>query len=103
VSVSVGAEAAVIALVTSGMMLHEKSVRDAGCDAQKACSLAGLNANASLTQLGGWNAAAWIAAVAGIGVGGYLLWSHPVGERSRVGVAVDPVGSGIGLGVRSTF
>jgi len=74
VSVAVGAEAAVVAVLTSAMMLHENGVRDSGCDAQKACSPAGLDANARLAQLGGWNAAAWVVTVAGLGAGGVLLW-----------------------------
>ncbi|MGO9835965.1 MAG: hypothetical protein ACLP1X_17315 [Polyangiaceae bacterium] len=103
VSISVGAEAAVLTAITSVMMLLEQSVRDGNCDAQKVCSLAGVSANSSLAQLGGWNAAAWIVASAGLGVGGYLLWSHPGDNGARVDVAVDPVGTGMGLGLRSAF
>jgi hypothetical protein len=103
VSVSLGAEAAVIAIITSAMMLHDNSVREANCDGQKVCTPAGIDANAGLAQLGTWNAAAWAVALGGLGVGSYLLWTHPVEGKSQVGVAVDPVGTGLGLGVRSTF
>jgi hypothetical protein len=104
VSLSVGVEATAVALVTSGMMLHEKNVRDGHCDAQKVCSTDGANANASLSQLGWWNAAAWVVAAAGLGVGGYLLWSHPTeGRASTTGLAVGPVGTGMGLELGSGF
>jgi predicted MFS family arabinose efflux permease len=103
VSISVGAEAAVLTAITSVMMLRAQSVRDGNCDAGRMCTLVGVDANSSLGQLGGWNAAAWIVAAAGLGAGGYLLWSHPGDGGSRVGVAVDPVGTGMGLGLRSTF
>ena len=103
VSLSVGVEATVVALVTSGMMLHEKNVRDGHCNAQKVCSIEGANANTSLSQLGWWNAAALVVAAAGLGVGGYLLWSHPTEGRVSTGVAVGPVGTGVGLGLRSAF
>jgi hypothetical protein len=85
-------------------MLHEKNVRDGHCDAQKVCSTDGANANASLSQLGWWNAAAWVVAAAGLGVGGYLLWSHPTeGRASTTGLAVGPVGTGMGLELGSGF
>jgi|HubBroStandDraft_1064217.scaffolds.fasta_scaffold52659_2 hypothetical protein len=103
VSVSVGAEAAVLTAITSVMMLHAQSVRDANCDAEKVCTLAGVNANSSLGQLGSWNAVSWIVTAAGLGAGGYLLWSHREDNGARVGVAVDPIGAGMGLGLRSTF
>jgi len=74
VSVAIGAEAAVVAVITSAVMLHDKNQRDADCNAQKVCTPAGLDANISLTQLAGWNAAAWIIAAAGLGTGGVLLW-----------------------------
>ncbi len=102
-SVSIGAEATVIAIITSAMMLHENSVRAGDCDTQKVCTTAGIDANATLGQLGTWNAAAWVVALGGLGVGSYVLWTHPVEGKSQVGVAVDPIGTGLGLGVRSTF
>ena len=89
--------------ITSVMMLHEQSLRNANCDTEKICTLAGVNANSSLGQLGGWNATSWIVTVAGLSAGGYLLWSHREDNGARVGVAVDPVGTGMGLGLRSTF
>jgi len=103
ISLGVGAEAAVVALVTSGMMLHEQSVRGGGCDDRKICTTAGFDANLSLGQTGGWNAAAWIVALSGLGVGSYLLWRNPSDGGSHAEVAVDPVGTGVGLGVRSRF
>ena len=103
-SVSIGAEAGVAALVTSAMMLHEKSVRDSACDGEKVCNAAGIDANGSLAQLGGWNAAAWIVAVGGLGAGAYLLLWHPSKDDKRgPEVSVGPFGSGAGLGIRSAF
>lgn len=103
VSVVVGAEAATIAVVTSGMMFHEKSVRDSNCDAQKVCSQVGFDANETLGSLGGWNAASWIVAAAGLGVGGFLLWTDPADGGQRTAITVAPTYSGVGLGVRSRF
>jgi hypothetical protein len=102
-SVAVGAEAAVLAVVTSGMMLHEKSVRDGNCDAQKVCTQPGFDANRTLGSLGGWNAAAWIVAAAGLGVGGFLLWKDPADGGQHAAIIVAPTGSAVSLGVRSRF
>jgi len=102
-SVGIGAEAAVLAVGTSLLMLHDKSVRDGNCNAQKLCSEAGLDANKDIALLGGWNAGAWIVAAAGLGVGGYLLWRDPVEGEKRAAITLDPMGTGLGLGVRSRF
>jgi hypothetical protein len=103
VSVGIGAEAAVMAVGTSLMMLHDKSVRDSNCSAQKICSQTGVDAAQDIGLLGGWNAGAWIVAAAGLGVGGYLLWRDPSGSERRTAITIDPMGTGVGLGVRSRF
>ena len=85
-------------------MLHDKSVRDGNCNAAKVCAPAGLDANADIGVLAGWNTAAWIVAAAGLGIGGFLVLSDRAGERPRATITVNPVGSGgVGLGMRSSF
>jgi len=72
------------------MMLDDKSTRDSNCNSQKACSTAGFNANSQLGDLVGWNAGAWVLAAAGLGVGTYLILSHPIERRTEV--YVSPAG-----------
>jgi hypothetical protein len=103
VGIGVGAESAVAALVTSVMILHDKSVRDANCSAEKICSPAGLDANQDIGLLEGWNAGAWIVAAAGLGIGAYLILTEPVDGGQRTAIAIGPIGSGTGLGLRSSF
>jgi hypothetical protein len=103
VGVAVGAEAAVVAAVSSGMMLHDKSVRDANCNAQKVCSPTGYDANLTLEHLSAWNAASWVLAVGGLGAGTYLLLSHPVANDTHVGIVVEAIGTGSGLGIEGAF
>jgi hypothetical protein len=110
VSIAIGSEAGLLALATSGMMLHDKSVRDSQCtveNAQKVCSQDGYSANSSLANLGGWNAAAWTVAAVGIGVGVVLLVTHPNKAQPTTALTVGPApagtGAGVGVGVRSTF
>jgi len=99
----VGADATLLALVTSGMMLHEASVRSSDCDAQKVCSANGVAANVKLGDLAGWNAAAWGVAVVGVGVGAFLLITNPSDKALRAEVGVGPTGTGDGLLLRGAF
>lgn len=103
VGVGVGAEAAVAALVTSVMILHDKSVRDANCSTEKICSPAGLDANQDIGLLEGWNTGAWIVAAAGLGIGAYLILTEPADGGQRTALAIGLIGSGTGLGLRSSF
>jgi hypothetical protein len=97
VAIAVGAEAALVAMGTSALMLHNKSVRDADCDAQKSCSQAGLDANSQLSALSGWNAGAWTVAALGLGAGTFLVLSNPPPKEPRTSISISP------LGVRSDF
>ena len=102
--VGLGAQAGAVAIATSVMMLHQSSVRDRECDAQKVCSQAGLDANTKLHSLAGWNAGAWTLAAVGLGVGAFIVITNPresAAPRTAVGLA--PNGSGLGLDVRSQF
>lgn len=105
--VAVGAEAATVALVTSVMILHDNSVRSSECNAQKACSVDGVDANNRIRSLVTWNAGAWAVAAVGLGAGAYLVLSNPRpadhagGTQTAIGVA--PNGSGVGLDLRSSF
>ncbi len=112
VSLAIGAQATVVALVTSGMMLHEDGIRGDACDAQQRCTQEGLDANANLRQLGGWNAGAYVVAGAGLTVGTVLLLLHPARERARPArraessspsLTLGAPGAGPGLGLRGTF
>jgi hypothetical protein len=102
VFLSVGAEAAVVATITSFIMLHESSLRSADCP-DKVCSPAGLSANVTLHNLEWWNAGAWGVAVVGVGVGAVVLWTNPSDAALHAEVAIAPTGSGSGLRLRGTF
>jgi hypothetical protein len=91
VAVAIGGEAAAVALVTSGLMLHQNAVRSDGCDPQHVCSQAGIDANTQLSQLAPWNTAAYLVAAAGLGVGVYLLLTNPP-DRAHTEVGVVPGG-----------
>jgi hypothetical protein len=101
--IGVGAEGAILAAVTSVAMLDYKSARDSGCNAQKLCSTAGLNADNQISGLAGWNAGAWVLAVAGLGGGTILLLTHPPEQRQRAPVTLTPGPTGAGLGLSGSF
>ncbi len=102
-TLSVGAEAAVIAVVTSVMIEHQKGIRDDGCNAQKVCTTDGFNAANTISTIVPWNTATWFIAAAGIGAGTVLLLvSQPKSER-QTAITLSPESSGLALGVRSTF
>ncbi|MEO7109850.1 MAG: hypothetical protein ABI183_05390 [Polyangiaceae bacterium] len=115
---AVGAQSAVIAAATSILMLHYDSVRSDDCNAQKVCSADGLQANTKLGEAGGFNAASWIVAAAGLGVGTYLVLTNPPSSDGSAkssskpapsppppsaAIGVGPNGSGMGLNFRSQF
>jgi hypothetical protein len=103
VSIAIGAEAAGAAAATSILILGYKGTRDDDCNATKVCTGAGLNANSQIQAVQFWNAGAWVLAAAGLGVGAYLILSHPPGTRRGVAIGVQPNGSGVSLGLRSAF
>jgi hypothetical protein len=102
-AVSVGAFAGVLALGTSVLMLEDNSTRNSNCNAQKVCSAAGITANGQLSDLGPWNAGMWIIGVAGLGIGAYLLITHPTDRAMGTQVGVAPNGSGASFELRSSF
>ena len=103
VSVAVGAQAAIIAITTSFIMIHENGSRSDQCDAQKICSASGIDANQKIDALAPLNAGAWALAVVGVGVGAYLILTNPPETHTTTAVGVGPDGSGMGLNLRSTF
>jgi hypothetical protein len=102
VVLSVGAEAAVVATITSFMMLHQNGIRSDDC-VDKVCSAAGLSANETLHNLEWWNAGAWVVAVAGVGVGAIVLWTNPTDAALHAEVGIAPTGSGSSLLLRGAF
>jgi hypothetical protein len=74
------------------MMLSDASTRSNDCTAAKACSAAGVNANAQLQQLGPWNAATYVASVLGIGIGAFLLITNPSNGEKQTAIGVSPNG-----------
>jgi hypothetical protein len=102
-SIGIGGGAALIALGTSIWMLHDKSVRDDNCDANKVCNTAGLGANSEMGQLVGWNIGAYAVAAVGFGVGAFLILTHPSDKEMGTQVGIAPTGSGTGFVLRSSF
>jgi hypothetical protein len=103
ISLSIGAEAAIIAVVTTGMIEHQKSIRDDNCNAQKVCNTDGFNAAGTISTIVPWNTAAYFVAAAGLGVGTVLVLISPPGSEKSTAITVSPASSGMQLGVRSTF
>jgi hypothetical protein len=103
ISLAVGADAALLAIVTSGMMLHESSIRSSDCNSQKVCSADGIAANGKLGSLAAWNGAAWAVAVVGVGVGAFLLITNPSDKSLKAEVGVGQTGTGDGLLLRGSF
>ncbi len=99
---SVGAEAAIVAVTTSIMLIHEKSALNDNCNAQKACSQDGTSAAATIDSTVPWNTAAWIVAAAGLGAGAFLILTNPSDAR-QTAIGVSPTTGGAALGVRSRF
>jgi hypothetical protein len=103
IAIGLGSLAGVVALYTSGEMLHDKSVRDAHCSAAKACDTDGLNANTDLAGASGWNIGSWVVAAAGLGAGAFLLLTNPGDKQKSTQVGVAPSGNGASLTLRSAF
>jgi hypothetical protein len=103
VALAIGAEAAVVAVVTSFMLLHQKSVVDDDCDAQKRCSSVGLGETGAVSQTAPLNTAAWIVAAVGLGAGTILLLTSQPESGKSTAVTVSPSLGGAALGLRSTF
>ncbi|MGA3121754.1 MAG: hypothetical protein ABSF69_13395 [Polyangiaceae bacterium] len=102
-AIATGVSAGFVAAVTSVIMLHDKSVRDANCDASKACSPDGLNANAGIAKASGWNVGTWALAAVGLGLGAFLVLSNQSDRQPETQIGVAPIGSGGGLSLRSGF
>jgi hypothetical protein len=103
VALTVGVEAAVIAVATSILIEHQKSIRDDDCNAQKVCSAAGFGAVGTIHTIVPWNTATWFVAAAGLGAGTVLLVTSPKESERTTAITLSPGPSGFGLGVRSTF
>jgi hypothetical protein len=102
VALSVGADGLILATITSFMMLHENSVRNADC-ADKVCSPDGIAANGKLHDLAVWNAGGWVVAGAGGVAGAYLLLTNPTDKSLGTQIVVGPTASGSGLLLRGSF
>jgi hypothetical protein len=102
-AVSIGTFAGVLAIGTSILMLEDNSTRNSNCNGQKVCNAAGLTANGQLNDLGPWNAGLWVIGVAGLGIGAYLLVTHPTDRAMGTQIGVAPNGSGASFELRSSF
>jgi len=104
--IGIGAPAAAVAAVTSFMLLHEKSVRDDECNAQKVCSSNGYDQVTAIDANRTWNTVAWIVAAAGLGGGTILVLTsqkHDAAPATTTGLTVTPAPAGATFGLRSTF
>jgi hypothetical protein len=100
-SIGIGAGAALIAVGTSIMMLHQADLRRNDCT-NNVCSADGITANNQISALSGWNVGSYIVAAAGLGIGTILVLTNPKNDQ-QTALAVSPNGSGAGLTLRSTF
>lgn len=103
--VSVGIDGAILATITSVMMLHQASVRSSDCDAQKVCNADGIAADGKLHDMAPWNLGAWAAAIVGLPVGVYLLVTNPTDKalHTQVEIGAGATGSGSGLILRGSY
>jgi hypothetical protein len=83
VSVAVGGAAGVVALGTGYVMLHDRSVRSSGCPTQGTCTQEAVDANSQLRSIQDWNTGAWVLTAVGIGVGAFLVITHPPREHDK--------------------
>jgi hypothetical protein len=90
-AISIGADAGVVAVVTSFMMLHENSIRSDNC-VNKQCNSSGIAANDELHQLALWNATAWVVGAVGLGAGLVLVLTNPSDKQLHAEVAATPSG-----------
>lgn len=102
-AVSIGASAGLLAIGTSVLMLEDNSTRNSNCDAQKVCNSSGLTANAQMQDLSPWNAGMWVVGIVGLGIGAYLLITHPTDRAMGTQVGVAPNGSGGSFLLRGSF
>jgi hypothetical protein len=100
---SVGVEAAIVAVASSAMIQHQRNIRDSNCNAQKLCNQTGKNAADTIDSMVGWNTASWVTAIAGVAVGVTLVVISPPGKSNEAAVTVDPNPGGAGLNLRGTF
>jgi hypothetical protein len=103
VSLTIGAEAAVIAVATSLLIEHQKSIRDDNCNAQKVCNTAGFDAVGTIDTIIPWNTGSWFVAGVGLGAGAILLVISQPKSEPQTAITLSPGSSGLGLGVRSSF
>jgi hypothetical protein len=101
--IAIGGAAAVVAVVTSFMLLHQKSVLDDQCNAQKQCSTSGIGETGAIHNTIPVNTAAWIVAAVGLGAGTILLLTSQPESGKSTAVTVSPAPGGAALGLRSTF
>jgi hypothetical protein len=102
-AVSIGASASLLAIGTSVLMLEDNSTRNSNCNAQKVCNASGITANGQLNDLAPWNTGLWITGILGLGIGAYLLITHPTDRATGTQVGVAPNGSGASFELRSSF
>ena len=92
ISLGVSAESLLVAIPTSIVLLHKKSVLDSDCNAQKQCTQAGLNVANGLPELTTVNTISWILAVVGAGAGAVLLITTKPDASSGTTVSISPGG-----------
>ena len=117
VLVGVGAAAGVIAIGTSILMIHDLTLRNDHCGADKTCDSTGLDAASEYKAAVVPNAIAWGAAALGLGIGTFLVLTSPTDKDEkppsdparpdapppRVSIGVGPNPGGAGLTLRGEF
>ncbi len=116
VLVAVGSGAGVVAIGTGLLLLSNLNIRGNNCNDQKICNQDGYNANTQINNLGVVNATAFGVAAVGIGLGAFLVLTHPktgkattTEERKKepaapsAALGVAPTGSGVGFNLKGSF
>ncbi len=93
ISLGVSADALLVAIPSSVLLLKKKSVLNADCNAQKQCTQSGLNEANSLPALTTVNTISWIVAAVGAGAGAILLYTTRADGSRATTVSVTPGGA----------
>jgi len=83
-----------VAAITSIMVVNKKSAVDAGCQADKSCTSAGLDAAHAGRTLEIVSNVAWLVGAAALGAGAYFLLTNGPSSQPSTAVAVLPNPSG---------
>ncbi len=103
VMVGVGVVGVAVGAVTGAMVLGKKSTIDSECDANKACSQAGLDAADSARTLSTVSTVGFIVGAVGVGAGAIFIVSSGGNKAPRTALTTSMAPGGAGVSLVRTF